>query len=150
MDFLDAGNYMGLDVTRDFMDIGISAVPELIANKKPDLHAIDATSIRKAAEFGADVVISNAVSYHVHPEETETYLGNLLTICTNPGVRLVFDVKLSNSPVRFRSRGWAYPLDMYIEQLKPLTLVKQHRVNTVNEYPDAPALLSAILEFRRV
>jgi SAM-dependent methyltransferase len=149
IEFLAAGNYFGLDVTRDFMDIGMSAAPELIAQKKPQLLAIDDTSIGNAAEFGANAVISNAVSYHVHPEETDTYLDNLRRICVAPGARLFFDVKLSNSTARFRSRGWAYPLEMYIDGLKPLTFVKQHRVSAIGDYPAVPDMRSAVLEFRR-
>lgn len=149
MEYLKAGNYMGLDVTRDFMEIGISAMPELIADKKPRLYAIDPTALQEAADFGADIVISNAVSYHVHPDEKARYLGNLVAICSKPGARLFFDVKLADSAARFRSRGWAYPLDLYIETLKPLTLVKQHRVVAVKDYPDVPTMRSAMLEFRR-
>ncbi len=149
IEFLDAANYFGLDVTRDFIDIGVSAAPALITQKRPQLFAIDDISIRSAVAFGADAVISNAVSYHVHPDETGAYLDNLRAICAKPGARLFFDVKLSDSTVRFRSRGWAYPLDMYIAGLKPLTFVKQHRTSVVRDYPEVPNMRSTVLEFRR-
>jgi hypothetical protein len=61
----------------------------------------------------------------------------------------VFDVKIADAPVRFRSRGWAYPLDMYVEMLKPLTFVELHRPGEVKDYENIPSLRSGVLEFRR-
>jgi SAM-dependent methyltransferase len=148
--FLEPGNYMGLDVTRDFIDIGIEAVPNLIADKRPQLDAISEQSLRAATDFAADFVISNAVSYHVHPNEIDAYLANLATICLKPGSRLAFDAKSSAKPIQFRNRGWAYPMEFYVERLKPLSFVSQHRQSAMNEPRAGNVLIeSSVLEFKR-
>jgi SAM-dependent methyltransferase len=150
LDYLNPENYFGLDVTRDFIDIGISAAPERIARKKPQLYAINAASIVSASEFGADLVISNAVSYHVHPDENEQYLGNLAAICAKPGARLIFDAKCSAAPVQFRKRSWAYPLEFYVDRLSPLAFTAQHKTTAVADSGSAAIPLEyTILEFRR-
>jgi SAM-dependent methyltransferase len=151
IDYLARGHYMGLDVTRDFIDIGASAASELVSDKHAYLAAIDQESIARAVSFGPDFVVSNAVSYHVHPDETAIYFSNLLQICSKPGATLVFDAKIADAPVRFRQRGWAWPLEYYVEGLKPLTYVTQHRPIPVrDERGNAESLTSAVLEFRRL
>ena len=150
IEYLEAGNYMGLDVTRDFIDIGVSAAKDLVARKYPELDAISPASLAMAAAFEADFVVSNAVSYHVHPDETDDYFANLARICAKPGARLMFDAKLADEPVRFRERGWAWPLRFYVERLAPLSFVTAHKLSTIkDERAGVAPMQSAVLEFRR-
>jgi SAM-dependent methyltransferase len=152
MTFLDAGNYFGLDVTTDFIEIGKTLIaPVVLADKRPQLAAIGEISIAAAAAFGADLVISNAVCYHVHPSEMNVYLGNLIRLTGKPGSRLVFDVILSKTPVRFKKSGWAAPLDYYIERLSPLSFFRAHNhIKVTDERAEAAEMSSAMLEFRRL
>ena len=146
---LSPGNYFGLDVTRDLIEIGTSLIgPELLAEKRPRLATI-ADGVGEATAFGADVVISNAVSYHVHPTETGAYFANLRNLAGKPGAILVFDVMTADRPVRYNGGGWAWPLEFFVEQLKPMSFVAAHGRRPVT---DKRALVAEItgttLEFR--
>jgi len=151
IEYLARGHYTGLDVTRDFVDIGAGAAKALIEDKQPELDAIDPQSIEKAASFQADFIVSNAVSYHVHPDETDAYFSSLAKICAKPGATLAFDAKIAATPTRFRQRGWAWPLEYYVERLKPLALVEVHKLVALkDERASAVAIQSGVLEFRRL
>ena len=146
---LAPGNYFGLDVTRDLIEMGENLIGgELLTEKKPRLATIE-EGMAKATAFGADVVISNAVSYHVHPVETGAYFANLRSLAGKPGAILVFDVMIADRPVRYNGGGWAWPLEFFVEQLKPLSFVAAHGRRPVT---DKRALVAEItgttLEFR--
>ncbi|HVV64910.1 MAG TPA: class I SAM-dependent methyltransferase [Rhizomicrobium sp.] len=147
MNYLDVGNYMGLDITRDFIDIGASAASDLIRLKQPFLAPIGPDAIAKGKAFAADYVVSNAVSYHVHPDEIGAYFSNLAALCSKPGAVLAFDAKLADSPVRFKLRGWAWPLEFYRNQLALLDFVAMDGAKPPGIADSAPH--SAVLRFRR-
>lgn len=151
IEYLDPGNYMGLDVTRDFIDIGIDLVGrDLIREKAPRLDAITEVSVATAAAFEADYVISNSVSFHVHPDELETYCSNLARMTSKPGGILLFNAKLSAAPTRYSMRGWATPLEDFTEWLKPLTFIGARYRQEIQDYRSKVVPIdAAILEFRR-
>jgi SAM-dependent methyltransferase len=151
IEFLDPGNYMGLDVTRDFIDIGIGLVgEELVAQKKSRFAAISDASVAEAAGLGADLVFSHAVSYHVHPDEFPTYAANLAKIAAKPDAVMAIDAVLAPIHTRYRMRGFAHPLEYYVEAFRPLTFVQTHfQAPITDERSDAVPLEVAVLEFRR-
>ena len=151
IEYLSSGNYMGLDVTRDFIDIGVALVgSDTIREKNAQLDSISEASIEAAAAFEADRVISNAVSYHVHPDELKTYYSNLVRMTVKRGSILLFDAKLSEAPLRYKMRGWAQPLEHFVSGLRPLVFVGVKRKTEISDdrAKDAP-VHGAILEFRR-
>ncbi len=150
--FLEPDHYFGLDVTSDFFEIGKTLVGEdLLREKRPQLAPIGEDSVTRGAAFGADFVFSNAVSYHVHPDETAMYFGNLVKLMGKPGAGLFFDVKITEEPVRFRERGWAWPMEFYLKALQPLNFVKLHgsKVERQNDASNGELLKLGVLEFRR-
>jgi SAM-dependent methyltransferase len=147
LEYLDIGHYMGLDVTRDYIDIGASAAGNLVRSKQPVLASIGPDTIANGKDFAADFVISNAVSYHVHPDEIEAYFGSLAALCSKPGAMLAFDVKLADHPLRFKLRGWAWPLDFYRQHLAALDFVAIDGARLADRAADSPH--SAMLLFRR-
>ena len=122
----------------------------LIQEKAPHLDAISDASVAAAAAFGADFIISNSVSFHVHPDELPAYCANLVRMTSKPGSVLMFNAKLSETPTRYSMRGWARPLKDFKEWLKPLTFVGAPIRNAVQDdrAKDVP-IDTAVLEFRR-
>ena len=57
--------------------------------------------------FAPDFVYSNVVCVHVHPDETEEYFRNLARLAHKPGARLLFNARLTDTPVRFEFDGWS-------------------------------------------
>ncbi len=120
MNYLDPGNYFGLDVTTDFIDIGKTLIGGSLTERCPHLAAITPASLVEAKAFAADFVFSSAVAAHVHPDETALYYGNLQSLAAKPGAALFFNAHVSNKPERFAPQGWSWPLDFYIQSLPEL------------------------------
>lgn len=117
--FLNPDAYLGLDVTSGFFEMGQELLGrEMMAEKRPRFAVISEEALRDGVAFGANIVISSAVSYHVHPSETATYYGNLERLTNKPGARLFFDASISDYPLR--NRSWCWPLDFYIQSLPGL------------------------------
>jgi cyclopropane fatty-acyl-phospholipid synthase-like methyltransferase len=124
MNYLDPGNYFGLDVVADFIDIGRELVgAETLAARKPRSAVITPESLAEAEAFRADAVMSIAVAIHVHPDETQTYYRNLARLASKPGAVLFFTVHLAERFERVGRMGFAWPLQFYKDQLPDLEFV---------------------------
>ncbi len=143
--YLEPGHYFGLDVTDGFYEMGRELIgAEILRLKQPQLHVIGEETLQAGAAFAADIVISIAVSYHVHPSETAAYYANLERLAVRPGARLFFDASISDVPLR--NRSWCWPLDFYKQSLPGLTFIGMdggtHRAEGAN-------FSMGVLEFRR-
>jgi hypothetical protein len=132
---------MGLDVVDGYYEMGKAALgPAFLAEKAPRLHVIDEDGMRAGEEFGADIVYSNMVCVHVHPDERREYFSNLLRLTHRRGARLVFNAMTSEEPRRFEFDSWSWPMDDYRRALAGLDLVradlgKLHVQNGVESLP---------------
>ncbi|MBV8975968.1 MAG: class I SAM-dependent methyltransferase [Alphaproteobacteria bacterium] len=123
--FLKAGHFLGLDVIDGFYELGKRALgPELLSAKSPRFHVIDAAGLAMAEAFDADVVFSNVVCVHVHPDETAEYFRNLARLAHKPGARLLFNAHISDVPLRFEFDGWSWPMAFYKNALEGFALVR--------------------------
>lgn len=121
----DPGCFLGLDVIAGFYEFGKQAIgADLLAEKAPRFHVIDEAGIAEGEAFGADIVYSNVVCVHVHPDETADYFRNLVRLVHKPGARLFFSARISPTPVRFEFDGWSWPMEFYRDALAELQLVK--------------------------
>ncbi len=121
----EPGCFLGLDVIDGFYEFGKRAIgPALLAEKAPRFHVIDEAGIALGEAFGADMVYSNVVCVHVHPDETAEYFRNLLRLTHKQGARLVFSARISPAAVRFEFDGWSWPMEFYRDALAELTLVR--------------------------
>jgi hypothetical protein len=123
MNYLNPGNYFGLDVTTDFIDVGKTLIGDALTARRPYLAAISPQSLAEAKKFAADFVFSNSVALHVHPDETAIYYGNLQSLAWKPGAGLFFNVRLSDTPVHFAASAWSWPLEFYIAALPELAFI---------------------------
>jgi len=137
-----------LDIIPDFIEKGQSLLgSRLLAKKCPKLLVIDESSISTGERFMADAVVSSDVAFHIHPDEAPGYFAILSRLTGKKGARLVFDAKTSERPYRYNESGWAWPVDHYVQFLRPLELVSIHHQQTY--YYDA-ACSTGYFEFRRV
>ena len=146
--YLDPGCYFGLELAKGLYEIGEEVIgPELIAEKRPRLGLTETTALDDAIAFGADFVYSTAVAFHVHPDEMALYCANLIRLSAKPGATVFFDVKTSETPLRYRERSWSWPVEMYLKALAPLTFVRGVKLNERTEL--GVRFENQILEFRR-
>lgn len=143
--YLAPERYFGLDVTDGFYEMGKDLIgPDMVAEKKPRFAVISDDAVSAATAFGAEIVYSTAVSFHVHPRETPVYYGNLQRLASKPGARLFFDVSISDVPLR--NKSWCWPLEFYIESLPELEYV---RMDGGVYRPEGANFSMGMLEFRR-
>lgn len=140
---LDRGHYFGLDVVREFYEIGRSRLIKEIGDAKDHhFHLIDEDGIQLGEAFGADHVFASNVLFHIHPDDIRTSLAYIARLCAKPGCRLIFDAKITrdDNPRRYSQRhekgGWAWPLDFYRAALFPLDLIAVHDRMPYHWYPE--------------
>jgi hypothetical protein len=81
MNYLDPGNYVGLDVTDGFYGEALTRFPEgFVAARRPMLRVISADSLREVRDRKPDFILSTGVLMHVAPEELAGYFAGLTAI----------------------------------------------------------------------
>lgn len=146
--YLDPGCYFGLELAEGLYEIGQEVIgEEVLAQKAPRFGLTETLALSEAVDFGADFVYSTAVAFHVHPEELALYHANLVRLTSKPGATLFFDTKVAERPLRYRERAWAWPMEMYLKALAPLTFVRAIKMNARVELGER--FEDQILEFRR-
>jgi SAM-dependent methyltransferase len=124
--FLESDNYIGLDIWKDLIDMGVKLVdPELIIEKRPKFMEITPDSINLAIDSNADLVFACSVAYQVHPWDYAEFVSNLQKIAHKPGACIVFDTKLATSHFRYKESGWAWTQNFYEQLFDGFKLVTQ-------------------------
>jgi SAM-dependent methyltransferase len=146
---LARGCYFGLDVIEGFYGFGRQALgPALLEEKAPRFHIIDEAGLTMGEAFGADIVFSNVVCIHIHPDETTDYFRNLARLAHKPGARLLFNARTTEAPVRYEFDGWSWPMTFYTEALPGFELVRADR--GVPQFQNGIQTLPVDFEFRRM
>jgi SAM-dependent methyltransferase len=124
--FLEPESYIGLDISKDLIDMGVKLVdPNLISEKRPRFMEITADSINQAIDSNADLVFACSVAYQVHPWDYAEFISNLQKIAHKPGACIVFDTKLASSHFRYKESGWAWTQNFYEQLFDGFELVSQ-------------------------
>jgi SAM-dependent methyltransferase len=143
--YLRRRNFMGYDVIPEFLDMGRQSVgPALLGKRKPALHVIDPGSLpHEGIAFRADLVVSIAVSFHVHPGELDFYLQSLSALTHH---RLVLGVNLGPT-FRYGNVSWRRPLETYVDGLRGLRFVRM--ISNEPHMRRGHEMTRALLEFAR-
>ncbi len=132
--YLQPGHYFGLDVTMDFIELGIAEIgEELIREKVPRFGPLEEGAIAEAADFAPDWVISTSCVFQIHPEDKPDFFRNIKRIAHRPGCTVCFDTKIAAEHFRYRDTAWVWPLAHYVENLAPLELVADQLVREHHE-----------------
>lgn len=122
--FLDPGHYFGLDLTDDFIRLGLEVLSDRLG---PDWQAEIGNineRLNDAVTFDADFVFSSNVAYHVHPDECAEYFAALGRLSDKAGAILCFDGRVAQEQLRFGDRNWAHTFEFHSAMLPDLTLVR--------------------------
>ncbi len=115
IDYLETGNYYGLDVTEHFFNIGRKLLPEkLLDNKRPNLHLIEENILRRIIHRNPDYLFSCGVLLHVPPFELRTFLNNIISLL-GPSTIAYIGMAAYRENIQFSSVSWAYS-QAYIRQ----------------------------------
>jgi Methyltransferase domain len=103
MDYLEPGNYVGLDVSDTFYTEGLTRFPETyVAERRPMLRVISDESLREVRDRKPDFILSTGVLMHVAPEDLASYFASL-TAAAVPDTRIEIGHRVR------RVSGWEPP-----------------------------------------
>lgn len=151
MRHLERGNYFGLDVAADLIAMGRELIgADIVAGRAPHLAVIEEPALAAAEAFGAAFLFSEAVDYHVVPDELDFYYGTLKRLVHMPDSRLLLSVRIADTEHEYIQGCWARPLEHFQRVLAPLVYVASHYVQVGAAGGKHAGVTSATLEFRRV
>ena len=117
INYLQAGNYFGLDVTDHFYNIGKQLLPaELLTQKSPTLKLIQDKNLREIANYGIDFIFSSGVLIHVPPFELEAYFRNILLLMSSH-TEVIVSIAVYKKTLQFSPLSWAYSTVFIKQQL---------------------------------
>jgi hypothetical protein len=81
MDYLEPGNYVGLDVADSFYAEGLTRFPDgYVADRRPMLRVISPDSLREVRDRKPDFILSTGVLMHVAPENLADYFAGVTAV----------------------------------------------------------------------
>jgi hypothetical protein len=81
MDYLEPGNYVGLDVADGFYVEALTRFPEgYVAQRRPMLRVISQDSLREVRGRKPDFILSTGVLMHVAPDDLADYFAGITAI----------------------------------------------------------------------
>jgi cyclopropane fatty-acyl-phospholipid synthase-like methyltransferase len=81
MDYLEPGNYIGLDVSDVFYAEGLARLSsEFVAGRRPTLHTITDAALREVRGRKPDFIASIAVMQHVPPKDLPGYFARIVSL----------------------------------------------------------------------
>jgi SAM-dependent methyltransferase len=141
-------HYLGMDISQELLDIGRGLIqPPLLAKKEPALWRIDDRGMKAGIAFGADLVISTAVAFHVHPDELPTYFTNIMHLAHKPSASILIGTNIGPEG-RSSGLSWARPLDLYRAGLSGFELLQVTEKTTVTK--NGVTFVNSLLRFQRV
>jgi len=127
MEYLQPGNYVGLDVSDVFFVEGLARLPsEFLAQRRPSVQVISDPVLREVGKRKPDFIFSLAVMHHVPPEDLSDYFRRILSLAA-PHSR----IEIGHWP-RFRTtwmppRSWRHSHHAIRAALAPLGYAPEYR-----------------------
>ena len=137
IDYLEPGAYWGLDTSDFLLEQGRELIGDsLWAQKRPHLHTISAETVAQATAASPQMLISTKVLNHVHPEELEEYLHNIMQIIGSSGQAIITGKWSEQQTVQTKNRSWVPSLSL-VEKLishkgGELTILEQEQKDGQN------------------
>jgi len=149
--FLNRGCYWGLDIDQELLDRGCRMLGPQLENKAPNLRVISPATVKEAASSRPALLFSLRVLIHVHPDELDEYIGNILTIIRDGGRAIISGKWSPAQTFQFGRQSWAHSL----AELHRIAAAKGGQVHVLAE-KDRPFIeigkiaRNGALEIRRV
>jgi hypothetical protein len=120
IDYLDRGNYWGVDITDRFYNDGLELLsPETVPSKAPRLDVIGPPILAAIKEWRPDFVLSFSVMLHVPPAELQDYLAKITGLLAKNGrAIIVFDS--AEQDMRLSAKSWSYSRDSVRDCLRKI------------------------------
>jgi SAM-dependent methyltransferase len=109
--FLNRGCYWGLDIDPDLLDQGRRLLGPQLEIKAPVLRVISPATVREAASAKPTLLFSLRVLIHVHPNELDEYIANILTIIGKRGRGVITGKWSPEKSFQFARQSWAHSFE---------------------------------------
>ena len=115
--YLEPGNYWGIDVSEAFIDEGIKLIgADLIREKCSRFGVINPFMLAEIGRWEPDFIFSNAVLQHVPPNELGVFFERL-AMMMGPHTRAYVLFISADRQLRVKATNWAYPADDLIASI---------------------------------
>lgn len=127
MDYLEPGNYVGLDVSDVFFAEGLARLPaEFVARKRPSVRVIDDVALRDVQARKPDFIFSIAVMQHVPPEDLPGFFRRIVSLAApHSRIEVCHGVRLRTTWMPPRS--WRHSRHAIRAALAPLGCAAEYR-----------------------
>lgn len=133
IDYLEPGNYWGLDVTHRFFRDGLELLgDEIITEKNPRCRVINPQTLAEVRKHRPDFIASIAVLKHVPMDELDAYFDNLCGLM-NSATTLMVTFSESASEARISGKSWSWSKPRIIDLIQQRC--PNHTVETSMERP---------------
>jgi hypothetical protein len=127
MEYLDPGNYVGLDVSDAFYAEGLARLgPAMVESRKPSLRVISDDVLRDVRDRGPDFIVSLAVMQHVPPADLPGFLARIVSLAT-PRTRIEIGALVGFRTTAVSVRKWQHSRHVIRAALAPLGCAAEYR-----------------------
>lgn len=118
--FLNSGNYWGVDITDRFYSDGIEMIDQsILEGKSPHFGVINPQILDQLRQCHPDFIVSLAVVIHIHPQEMDGYLDNIISIMQEKTL-FAATIECSDQVKQYSSRSFAYTCDYFTRRIAAL------------------------------
>ena len=112
INYLNAGNYWGMDIADTLLETGSSLIGEtLMAEKKPNLRVISPDSVVEVAALKPKLLFSTRVLKAVHEGDLHEYIENIVRIIGDSGRAIIHSKWSNDASFQFEDWKWAHGMN---------------------------------------
>jgi len=148
MDYLNRGNYWGMDVADTFFTMGLEMIDaQLLQEKEPNLRVIGTESLREAQSKHPDYLISLGVVQHVPREELTEYFSKVLGLLSGDALAFVA-CNVSDDYRQTSSRTWLHRKEEIADAIQKLGATPEFIPHEHPRKPNTPDLQRYAIKIR--
>lgn len=127
MDYLQPGNYVGLDVSDLFFAEGLARLPAaFVAKQRPSVQVIDDAALREVQACKPDFIFCLAVMQHVPPEDLPDFFRRIVSLAA-PHSRIEVSHWTRICTAWIPPRSWRHSRRAIRAALAPLGYAAEYR-----------------------
>lgn len=148
MEYLNTGNYTGIDVTPELVEVGKKRISmKNLSYKKPRVICTEPYDFNHFKNEHFDIIWCFSVLSHLPPNEIELVISNFKQILKNDGGRIYVTCDISGTKVSQKTFiNYEYTVDFFTELAKKLDL-QMKIINEWNDFAKVPTNPSEMLCF---
>jgi hypothetical protein len=134
IEYLDAKNYVGMDIDTRIPEAGLSTLSrDVVRSKKPILELIGDDSINRVAALKPSLVFAKGVLQHIPPSQLDHFFMTLSKLSSG-GAVIIVSIKAAKSSQRLSNRSWSYTISDVLASASRARLVRTKTAGVSNQW----------------